>query len=453
MTAFDGQLDRSALDALLAPGAALVTSVHAEGDAIVLGGARLSLCVPARVDSKWPRLITLVRRAIDRHEDLSPDAQRVRDELRVDLEQQELGPASRARLLGELDEIASWADRRHDSSRGPIDPLMSTLYRRHLAEHRALHGKAALAAELWDAQQRDRAHADPQFRHSLINHWNDRLMRLQRARPRFWDVPNYGARDDQTTDIRHELLLRLLEEFRGPGVPCASYEAPGEESMLRFLVRQVDLMRQHVRMHVVPDRLNLRAFVPRTLDPEEQLVREEAARLVDETAARVVAAAAGSSAAVRLSQPQTRWLRQLLEVATEHNRADTWGLAAEAARRLGKARSSATRAITGLREALGGSAVVDALAEESADDDAQRAAQADGILGRQVADFHEFAADADPVGVYEVLKASADLAGVSHEAFAMHIGLSLSHVRADANAYRQRPALRRERDRSPWSLD
>jgi hypothetical protein len=154
--------------------------------------------------------------------------------------------------------------------------------------------------------------------------WERRIAKMQRAHPERWHVP--GLSDEE---VRDAITLALMEE---PDVDAW----PIVESKLAEL-------RKRFRLPVAPADLRRAPIRDRALDQEEALLAHEGdAAFAD----------ACTSAEASLGRPQRRWLAAMKMAANNgafFRTSDVLNLS-EAARILGKNRSSAARAYAELRD-------------------------------------------------------------------------------------------------------
>lgn len=188
-----------------------------------------------------------------------------------------------------------------------------------------------------DALQRDEAARDDLALVRYVGRWERRYARLQGAHPALWHVPGWS--DDE---VRDAVTLRLVELLRGDATAREALGVAGEPWGLSVAKARLAELRRTFRLRtalVAPPEAPLGRCVE---SPEEAYARDEdEARLHD----------AAEQAERDLAAPQRRWLaafRRAAERGAFFASSDAPNLA-EAARELGKHRSSATRAFEALR--------------------------------------------------------------------------------------------------------
>lgn len=199
----------------------------------------------------------------------------------------------------------------------------------------------ARAAAAEDARERDRAVTDDEALVAYERKWTARIARLQRAHPARWHVPGFS--DDE---LRDELGLRLIDAVRTSPEARARHAEPDREWGLSFVVEQLRALRRERRLRVVLTdhgaALERAERFGQAPSVEEALVAEASAR------ALVVAR---ERAEHGLTRPQRRWLEAMkttAEAGAFFASSGELNLAA-VSRVLDKDRSSAQRALAGLR--------------------------------------------------------------------------------------------------------
>lgn len=249
-----------------------------------------------------------------------------------------LGRASLVALRTQGEHVLRWAQVKHEPNRGSFDAFAAKLLQKKRAELVRGVGLANLLREFEDQKQRDLAGRGSSGLLAYLNLWRDRLGKLQLAYPAHWYVA--GLREEELID---KLELELLDAVRRPEL-FSYHERSGEEATFRLLASRKDRLRRHRRIYEVVPGLQHEDLAESPPSPEHHLLEQEKDQQVEQLV---------GGQGMTMSRPQRAWLQAFRDDVAEHGLTKSGQLnEARVAKKLGKARSSATRGLQQIRNKL-----------------------------------------------------------------------------------------------------
>jgi hypothetical protein len=236
-----------------------------------------------------------------------------------------LGRASLRALEGELEAVARWGAECHDPQKSPLAAFLASLLAKKTAAFFGEQDPVRLEREWDDEQRRLEARAQPDGQGKFLAYVDGLVNEC-----RWWPTP--GSDID---DFRQQCRLAAFEALsREDGF--SAFEVPGEAATLLLCRRERDRMRSTARK----DRRRTEVMAelrPAMRTPEDDILADERRRAISQVLPEMEAGA---------NKAQRRWLETLGAQADQDHRL----VPAKAARKLGRNRSSATRALVSLQE-------------------------------------------------------------------------------------------------------
>jgi hypothetical protein len=252
---------------------------------------------------------------------------------RVDAATMLLGTKARETLRSSLIGMGLWVLKHCDETRGGIDRFANAELWRVRHKFLRRHGAYRFWLELRDERQREAARWDPVAREAYLSWWYRRIGWLQRKWS--WHVPGYSGED-----VAGTLLARLIEAIDGlEDEPFLIGGAPGIEGTFSFLVKKKRWLQRRQQIREVVPREAFGTIGERTPTGEDLVMAREQ---------RAQAEAVLERAGNRMRPRQRRYFEAVLEDAREHEYVSEVRIA----ERLGVHKSTVSRAVRRVVEAL-----------------------------------------------------------------------------------------------------
>ena len=253
-----------------------------------------------------------------------------------------LGRAAARELVEKTMRALLWAENYYDPDRGPFGRFAIRMAERANLEFFGAYSAKELRREAEDDRRRDAARESDVGLVEYLEYWARRLRAFQ-ARRQFSYYPGLG-RDSEAAreEFCRSAELELIERVRGEHGGFSPCERPGVEATYVVLSRHREWLKRRRKIHQVAPPADVQLATTRT--PEDIVAEYEEYRPAPEVVFRAYR---------HLRPSQAEWLSAFQDEVRENGLKPSGGVnLASAARKLGKSRSAALRAVGPIRRAL-----------------------------------------------------------------------------------------------------